>query len=294
MKLNRIKIAVDVVIALVLVLLYNVHADLGLAFHEWAGILVLVGFVVHVVLSWGWVVGVTRKFFATTPRARVLYVLDVLVALGMLWTILSGVFISRIAVPALAVGAAPLWRTTHVPISYLTLIVVGVHLGMHWEWVLRVVRRLFGASKASAGLTWALRAVALVVLAGGVYSVMATDAVGQATRWSGGGHGQVPLGGPEGTAPGGGGFPAGGGGPSGDHTPGMGRGQGGPGQGMGRGQGGPGQGMGHGQAGRAGGSDLTSLVLHSGVIAAFAVPTYYLDDVLARRRRSRRRERPAA
>lgn len=272
MKRNRLKIAIDIVITAALLLLYNVHADLGLVFHEWAGILIAIGFVLHVALSWSWVVGVTRKFLTTTPRARLLYVVDVLVLVAMAWTIVGGVLISRVATPMLA-SHDPFWRVTHVPVSYLTLVLVGVHLGLHWEWVLRVVRKMAGAPAASPLARWALRLVAAAVFAAGVWSVVATDAVGQVGRAVASPTAGMPR--EAGQAPGGGRGP--------------GRGMG-PGAGMGRGEGmGPGGGMGRGERrGAASGSDLTSLALHGGVVAAFAVPVYYLDAAWVAVRRRRR------
>lgn len=268
MKLNRAKLAIDVVIALALGLLYTVHGALGLAWHEWLGILIGVGFAVHVAVSWGWVVGVTRRFLTTTPRARFLYVLDVLVLLTMAWAIASGVLISRVAVPGLA-SAEPLWRATHVPVSYLTLIVVGVHLGMHGDWLLRLLRRLFRLPAASGARLWALRGVAVALFVAGVFSVVVTDAVGSSVRF-GAEHGAGPR--------------AGQGVPAGEHQPGQGRGPGRGGGGMGRGEGGGGAGG----AAASGANDLTSLLLHLGVVAAFAVPTYYADALVSSRRRARR------
>lgn len=268
MKLNQIKIAIDVIITITLGLLYTTHGALGLAFHEWAGILILVGFVVHVAVSWEWVVAVTKRLFgATRPRARFLYVLDILVLLSMGWTIVSGVLISRVATPQLA-SSAPLWRATHVPISYLTLIIIGVHLGMHWEWLMSTLRRLTKRPRATGALRWTLAAIAALVFAGGGYATVITGALPKAVAFQGG-EGGMRAGHVEGAAP-----------PAGQ-----------PGGGMGRGPGG-GRGM-EGARGGASGSDATSLLLHTGVIAAFAVPTFYADKLVTRARRKKRSMTPS-
>lgn len=292
MKLNRIKLVLDVALTLVLGLLYTVHAQLGLAWHEWAGIAIAVAFIVHIVLSWDWVVAVTKRLFGrTTPRARFLYVLDVLVLATMGWTIVSGVLISRVAVPQLAVGAMPIFRVTHVPVSYLTLVVIGVHLGMHWDWALGVFRRVAKRPRLTGSSLWVARGVAALVLVGGAYSVVATNTIGQSLATFGvasagqtggfGDHGGRGRGEPGGGFPGGvpgGAFPDGGSRdgnmgapPFGDNHDGA--------MGRGRGEGGG--------AGGSRGSDALSLLLHTGVIAAFAVPTYYIDRALAGRRRRR-------
>lgn len=284
MSSNKVKIAVDVVIALALVLLYNTRTVTGLSFHEWAGIAIAAGFIVHVLLSWDWVVAVTTTLIGRTkPRARWLWVLDVLVLLGMTWTIVSGLLISRVAVPQWASNDA-VWRVTHVPVSWLTLLLIGVHLGMHWQWVMTVVKRLLGRKRASGSTVVLLRVLAALVFAGGVYACVATDAVGQVGRLAG-----VQAGGP---------------GQHGDRGPGMGgrrgpegRPNGAPGQG--RPTAAPGEGGQFPEGGRGGerAGDATvtwtTLLLASGVIAALAVPTHYLDQWVSRRRRGKRATRPS-
>lgn len=275
MNLNRIKILVDVIITVTLVLLYNTHGALGLAFHEWAGILILVGFVVHVLLSWNWVVAVSKRLFGkTTARSRFSYVLDVVLLIAMLWSILSGVFISRIAVPFLAWGE-PIWRATHVPVSYLTLIIVGVHLGMNWGWVMTTVRRLTRTQPLKPVGVWVLRAVAVAVFAAGVYSVVATNTFSHVVAINGTGGERGMRGGdrPAGAAPTGEGRgrPSGTNAPETGHQP-------------GRGQRGGGGGV---EGGRSA-SDLSAALLHTGVIAAFVGPTYYLDKAITANRRRRR------
>lgn len=278
MKTNTIKIAVDVVITLTLVLLYNIRAVIGLPFHEWAGILIAVGFLIHVVLSWDWVVTVTKGILGrATARAKLLWVVDVLVLVAMLWTILSGVFISRIALPGLAQTSTTLWRATHVPVSWLTLLLIGLHLGLHWQWVMNVVRKLLKRGRSSPGLVLGLRVAAGVVFAAGVYACVVTDAFGQAARSFTGGtteHGTTTTGLP--------GSGATSGVPGTGHGPGM-----GPGNGQGHGAG-----MGTGPVGD-GASTLSTLLLATGVVATLAVPVHYADQALLAAKR-RRRRRPGA
>lgn len=183
MRGKKLKITLDTLLAITLVLLYDTGAVTGLSFHEWAGIVIGAVIVLHIALSWSWVVAVTKKFFgATTARARVLYVVDVLILAGMAWTIISGVFISKIAVPGLANGSSPIFKFTHAPISWLTLLLIGVHLGLHWRWVMDVVLRLLKRGKATLATAIALRVVAAAVFLAGVYAVVATDAIGQISR----------------------------------------------------------------------------------------------------------------
>jgi hypothetical protein len=66
MKKNIIKILLDVMMAAILVLLYNSHA-ISLAFHEIAGL-----FIIHCLLNKKWITAITAKFFnkSLAPRIR--------------------------------------------------------------------------------------------------------------------------------------------------------------------------------------------------------------------------------
>jgi hypothetical protein len=270
---NRLKIALDGALAVTLVLLYDTRAVTGLSFHEWAGIVIGAVFVLHVALSWNWVTAVTRRFFGrTTARSRAVYVLDVLILVAMSWTILSGVLISRVALPGLADGADPVWRQTHRPASWLTLLLVGIHLGLNWRWVMDVVRRLFRLARASLATVVALRALAAAVFIGGLAACAVTGVVDEVSRLAAVRQATPDRGGEVPDRPG-------------RH--------GGPGRGRATGM--PGDSGEPGRAARGGGGTATGsiLLLGSGVMAATAVPAHYLDQwFLAARRRRRPRNEP--
>lgn len=130
------------------------------------------------------------------------------------------------------------------------------------------LRRLTKRPRATGALRWTLAAIAALVFAGGGYATVITGALPKAVAFQGG-EGGMRAGHVEGAAP-----------PAGQ-----------PGGGMGRGPGG-GRGM-EGARGGASGSDATSLLLHTGVIAAFAVPTFYADKLVTRARRKKRSMTPS-
>ena len=143
MKRSYIKLLIDGVMAVVLILLMEPHAT-GLSVHEWGGLVVCLAFLVHVLLNWKWVATMTVKFFTRIPmKSRVNYCLDVLLVVGFFLTVLSGLPIAKtinfswVSLP----GTWPFWRGLHGFAALLTLIVAGVHLGLHWKWIACHVKR---------------------------------------------------------------------------------------------------------------------------------------------------------
>jgi len=111
----------------------------GLAVHEWTGLIIGIFFILHKILNWGWIKKVTLGFFTRCPgRARLNYLLDVLLLAGITLMILSGMAISRtIDFSWLKPGGSPIfWRVMHTSSSFITLALFGIHLGLHWNWVL--------------------------------------------------------------------------------------------------------------------------------------------------------------
>lgn len=138
--MNRIKFALNFLLAVVMLLLMDPRSFYGLDFHEWAGLVIGLFFLLHKALNWSWIKKVTACFFRSSPgRVRFNYVLDVLLLAGMVLMILSGIAIARtIDFSWLKMGGSRIfWRVMHTSSSYITLALFGIHLGLHWKWVLR-------------------------------------------------------------------------------------------------------------------------------------------------------------
>lgn len=137
--MNRFKFIHNILLTLVMVLLMDPRSFYGLGFHEWAGLIIGLFFILHKVLNWGWIKKVTVCFFRTTPaRARLNYVLDVALLAGLVLMILSGIAIAKtIDFSWLNLGSSRMfWRVMHTSSSFITLALFGIHLGLHWNWVL--------------------------------------------------------------------------------------------------------------------------------------------------------------
>jgi hypothetical protein len=137
--MNTIKFFLSLSLTLVMLLLMDPRSFYGLEFHEWAGLIIGVFFILHKVLNWGWIKKVTLTFAGRAPgRARLNYILDVVLLAGMLLMIFSGIAIARtIDFSWLHLqGSHRFWRVMHTSSSLITLVLFGIHLGLHWKWVL--------------------------------------------------------------------------------------------------------------------------------------------------------------
>jgi hypothetical protein len=138
--MNIIKFFLTLSITIVMLLLMDPRSFYGLPFHEWAGLIIGLFFILHKVLNWGWIKKVTISFFTKCPlKARINYLLDILLLIGITLMILSGIAIARtIDFSWLRLGGSHnFWRVMHTSSSFITLALFGIHLGLHWNWVLQ-------------------------------------------------------------------------------------------------------------------------------------------------------------
>lgn len=135
----------------------------GVTAHQWLGIGVGVLASYHLIRHWDWVKAVTRRLFGgTTAQARLYYLVDAVILVGLGLMILSGVIISTwVNLPEgtysltwgslrLPLGSYSLLRDFHVASSLSTLAVVVIKIGLHGRWIVKTARRLFGTVQSPA------------------------------------------------------------------------------------------------------------------------------------------------
>lgn len=142
---NRTKLILDIGTFLALLITMDPRFS-GLAIHEWLSLALAGAVVVHLLLNWEWIVNVTKRLFVrSTNGARVNYVLNWLLFIDGILLVLSGIMISESAMPALGI-VLPInfaWRRLHDMSANLALLIMGLHIAMHWNWIVTTFKRVF-------------------------------------------------------------------------------------------------------------------------------------------------------
>lgn len=143
MSSNQIKLIADIILFGAFVLA-NVPQATGIPFHEWISILFIVPILVHLLLDWNWVVSVTKRMFKRMPgEVRFNQIWDLLIFIMMVFVLFNGLIISEAALPALGIHITidPFWSAMHDISANLLMILVGVHLAVHWKWIVNMFKR---------------------------------------------------------------------------------------------------------------------------------------------------------
>jgi hypothetical protein len=116
----------------------------GQAVHEWWGLALGAVLLVHLTLHWDWVVRTTLRLLRPNGPDKLIWLVNLAVLASMTVCVLSGVLISSFALPELgvAISGNGAWSSLHNLTARLTLILVPIHAGLRWRWIVSVARQL--------------------------------------------------------------------------------------------------------------------------------------------------------
>ena len=140
---TKTKLVVDVLIFIGFLIAMDPRSS-GIAVHEWLATSMIAALVIHLLLSWDWIVQVTRRFLGRVNNtSRINYLLNWLLFIDGTIIMLSGFMISESLLPTLGVSLPRnfAWRSLHDLSANLFLVLLGLHTALHWGWVVDASRR---------------------------------------------------------------------------------------------------------------------------------------------------------
>jgi hypothetical protein len=139
----------------------SAYAFLGLSkaawadVHEWAGVSMLAGALLHILFHWKWITCVGERYFRKlTRQARVYFTLDFLMLAAFVLVNLSGLVVWLIlpqggyrggrnpGYDALLFGLGRHdWNNLHLWSGLAIIAILGLHIALHWKWIVCTLRR---------------------------------------------------------------------------------------------------------------------------------------------------------
>ncbi len=141
-SVTQIKLYLDLILFISFILA-NIPRATGIPFHEWIGFLFVIPLMAHILLDWQWIVNISKRLFKKLPgEVRFNHFWDLLIFILMVLVALTGTVISESALPALGIKVIidPFWVTMHDITANLLMVFIGVHLAMHWGWIVNAFR----------------------------------------------------------------------------------------------------------------------------------------------------------
>jgi len=140
---TRTNLTLDLIIFTALLAVANPHLT-GNTIHEWLGIALAGAIVTHLLLHWDWIVKVGRDFFKKFfHQSRLNFVVNTLFFIAMTGSFFSGILISKDVMSALGIqlNVSGGWKSIHTLLSDASVIILGVHVALHWKWIVTNIGR---------------------------------------------------------------------------------------------------------------------------------------------------------
>ena len=161
---KHIKVCVDFHMILLLPMLMA-YSLIGEAAHEWLGLGMILCFVIHQILNIKWYQGLCKGRY--TPLRTGGTILNFLLLLLLLTQAVSGILMSRYAIPVSGMSGMSVVRILHLLGSHWGFVLMSLHLGFHWSGIARAA--LHKRVAHSPALSYLSHIAALLVAAWGAY-----------------------------------------------------------------------------------------------------------------------------
>jgi hypothetical protein len=177
MKKNWFKMVLDLLMLIILLLMYS-KMSISMTFHEIGGLAVCGLFLIHMGVNSNWISGVTKKLFSKNipTKTKIGYVVNVLFLLSIALIAISGIMISKIVFKSIS-SPDMIWKQIHYFSSAVSLILLGVHVGLHREFIATMVRKMIHLPALIAKPIYILLIVGITAF--GCYSA----ATSNVSRW---------------------------------------------------------------------------------------------------------------
>ncbi|GAB4478056.1 MAG: DUF4405 domain-containing protein [Anaerolineales bacterium] len=116
----------------------------GVTIHEWLSLALGVTLLVHLLWHWDWIINVGRRYFKRLFHiSRLKFMVDLLFLVAFVLVMLSGILISRSILPLFGIQTDPhsIWRPLHSLSTDLSLLLLAIHLGLNWDWIVCTLKR---------------------------------------------------------------------------------------------------------------------------------------------------------
>lgn len=156
---NKLILAFDCILALIFVLMFRYYA-ISPAFHEIGGLALFVLTIVHLLINRAWIKSFVQNFSHKPGKVRLQMIVDVLFFVAFVVIIITGVMMSRIPPFELNIQSG-FANSAHTIASYAALALLGIHIGLNWNWI---CTKVSAHIPLSAGIKKALAYIALVLV----------------------------------------------------------------------------------------------------------------------------------
>ncbi len=170
------KMILDVIMTAIMLLLMKI-AFTGITLHELLGLGVFIMFFVHKFFNRKWIKAISLKLFSKNLpiKTKVMYAIDVLLLILVTLTIISGILISQVLFTQFNADDISFWSNWHHFAAYSSLVLISIHIGMHWQSIMNMVKKALQLSDKNSVRTFVSRTFAALIMFFGLKVLIRDD-----------------------------------------------------------------------------------------------------------------------
>lgn len=127
--------------------------------HTWSGVIMIAAALIHLIFHWDWVVSMSRRLFrrvigqgkAMNRRSLFNVAVNAVIAVSFLLTAVSGIYFlffsgghqAKLLADPQILFTRTTWDLVHTWAGVTMIIAAVIHFAIHWQWVVKVTRKLF-------------------------------------------------------------------------------------------------------------------------------------------------------
>ena len=127
--------------------------------HTWSGVIMIAAALIHLIFHWDWVVSMSRRLFrqvigqgkAMNRRSHFNVAVNAVIAVSFLLAAVSGIYFlffpgghqAQVMADPHILFTRTTWDLVHTWAGVTMIIAAVIHFAIHWQWVVKVTRKLF-------------------------------------------------------------------------------------------------------------------------------------------------------
>lgn len=142
------KIILDIIMTVIFIILMKIFFT-GVLLHEVIGLVIFLMFILHKYWNWTFIKKTTKNILIgkVNPRVLINYLLDWMLFIDTVLIIISGILISQELFPFLNASNISLWSAWHHFFAYVGLILIGLHIGLHFNTIMIQLKKMLHIKK---------------------------------------------------------------------------------------------------------------------------------------------------
>lgn len=169
MKNLKFKMILDLIMTVMWIFLMD-YIFTGLLIHELLGLAITGLFIFHNLINFDWIKATSKDVFTgkTNYINLIKYTVNLILLLLTLLVGISGILISANILTSISTSNINLWVYIHKSSSYGYLIFISIHIGLHWNMVIGMCRKLFNIKNNSTIRILILRLLTIAIVIAGI------------------------------------------------------------------------------------------------------------------------------